>query len=59
MNSPIGEPINQQEVDMFTYRSITLHNRTKYEIIYEKGGKHVAYLSDEHEAKTLVRLLNR
>ena len=44
---------------MFTYRMITLHNRVKFEIVYVDGGKHVAYLNDENEAKTLVRLLNK
>jgi len=43
---------------LFKVIEITLHGRSKWEIAYVEGGKHVAYLNDKGEAQTLVRLLN-
>ena len=43
---------------MFEIVEITLHGRTKYEIIYASGGKHVAYLNDKSEAQNVVRFMN-
>ncbi|WP_225784533.1 hypothetical protein [Xenophilus sp. Marseille-Q4582] len=44
---------------MFKIVEITLHGRTKYELVYAQGGKHIAYLNDKNEANVLLRLLNR
>lgn len=44
---------------MFEVKTILLHGREKYEIVYAQGGKHVAYLNDKNEANVIVRLLNR
>ena len=43
---------------MFELKEIMLHGRSKWEIVYVNGGKHVAYLNDKGEAKNLIRLLN-
>ena len=44
---------------MFTLKEFILHGKKKYQIVYTEGGKHVAYINDLGEARTLIRLLNR
>ncbi len=44
---------------MFELKEIFVHGKTKYEIVYKQGGKHVAYLNAKDEAITLIRLLNK
>lgn len=44
---------------MFELKEIVLHGRTKYQIVYKNGGKHLAYMNDRTEALNVVRLLNK
>lgn len=44
---------------MFELKEITLHGKTKYEIVHTIGGKHLCYMNDKTEATNVLRLLNK
>jgi hypothetical protein len=43
---------------MFTVYELTIHGKTKWQLVYTQGGKHIAYFNDSGEARAVLRLLN-
>ncbi len=43
----------------YKMKEITLYNKTKYQIVFGSGEKHLAYLNSKQEAQEVVRHLNQ
>lgn len=44
---------------MFRLIEIVIHGKSKWELVYTIGGKHVAYFNDYGEAKAVLQLVNK